>query len=843
MKILPTNGNSKQKRPNITRFLRNRHDTQDENANIYNSNDNETVISPSKSISPCPTQDVYSFHSSSITSDYDDDNNNNNDSTIIETEEEEQQQQYEDHTNDSYVQKLQTPLPLRSTIMSSLVGIFVAVGGFMYGYDTGLINSLTDMKFVKSHLAPNNIEFTAQETAVLVSFLSLGTFFGALFAPWVSDKYGRRPTIILSTSIIFSLGNSLQVGAEGLPLLVAGRVISGFSIGITSAVVPLYQAEAAQKNLRGAIISTYQFAITIGLLVSSAVGQGTRSRDDPSSYRIPIGLQYVWSSILAVGMYFLPESPRYFVMKDEINKAAKSLAFLRGIPVEDPRLLEELVEIKATYDYEASFGKATFLDCFKSSEVRPKQVLRMITGMGIQIMQQFSGINFIFYYGVNFFSYTGVKNSYIVSFITYAVNVVCNIPGMFFVEYFGRRKVLLYGAIAMTISNYIVAIVGITVKGAASGKVAIAFICVFVAAFSSTWGGIVWVVSAELYPLGVRSTCTAICVAVNWLINFICAFITPYISDSKDGSISSSSKIFFIWGSLNALSIVVVYFTVYETRGLTLEEINELYRESPTCFTSIEWNKKIRERPTNYNPNLTTNLLHDIEAKNSNQNQSSNIENNVHHSDMNIQMQTIPESRETSDTEQKGPLFIENDEELDITGRSSDIIQSQPVSINETYSKLPPFQINNNLPQNYVDLGNGLALNGYNRGPPSILSNSSDEGDDNENGDAMDLGSSSRSAGDDIPSKNDALNIYMANLLDNSSNTSAGTSFSNNNISETSETPLYSSFINQMRQQQQPPQSHRTDTNIPGNINNNWSQFLAQRSDISSLNAESEDSE
>ena len=828
MTTLPKNGNSKDKNLSITKFLRNRyHLKEDTNTNIYN-NENETIISPSKSISPHPTHDISSFHSSSASSS----------NTIMDPQQEDQE--YEDHTNDSYIKKLQTPLPLQSTIMSYLVGIFVAVGGFMYGYDTGLINSLTDMKYVKTHIAPNNIEFTAQETAILVSFLSLGTFFGALIAPWISDKYGRRPTIILSTSIIFSLGNSLQVGAKRLPLLVAGRVISGFSIGITSAVVPLYQAEAAQKNLRGAIISTYQFAITIGLLVSCAVGQGTRSRNAPSSYRIPIGLQYIWSSILAVGMYFLPESPRYFVMKDEINKAAKSLAFLRGIPVEDPRLLEELVEIKATYDYEASFGKATFLDCFKSSEVRPKQVLRMITGMGIQIMQQFSGINFIFYYGVNFFSYTGVKNNYIVSFITYAVNVVCNIPGMFFVEYFGRRKVLLYGAIAMTISNYIVAIIGITVKGNDSGKVAIAFICVFVAAFSSTWGGIVWVVSAELYPLGVRSKCTAICVAVNWLVNFICAFITPYISDSKNGSISSSSKIFFIWGSLNALSIFVVYFTVYETRGLTLEEINELYRVSPTCFTSTEWNEKIRERPVNYNQNLTTNLLQDIEAKNANQDQSNNIETNSNLGNMNIPMQTIPESTEISIEEQKGPIFTENDEEINITGRYSDIIPSQPVSINDTYSKFGSTENNDTLPLNYVDIGNGLALNGYNRGPPSILSDSSDD-NDNGNDEEMDLGSSSKSLGDDFSPKNDAIKVYMANLLDSSSNTSAGTSFSNNNLSETSETPLYSSFINQMRQQ--PPQSHRTDTNIPGNINNNWSQFLAQRSDISSLNPESEDSE
>ncbi|SMN18296.1 similar to Saccharomyces cerevisiae YDL138W RGT2 Plasma membrane high glucose sensor that regulates glucose transport [Maudiozyma saulgeensis] len=792
--------------PNFLRKRRqNQNHTLQDKKDTNDADDDDTDIA-SYDIS----NEIYSLHSSNI-------NVNNN-----------KEQNYDDHTNDSYINKLETPLPLRSTVMSSLVGIFVAVGGFMYGYDTGLINSLTDMKFVKSNLAPSHEEFTITQTAILVSFLSLGTFFGALVAPWISDKYGRRPTIIFSTSIIFSIGNSLQVGANHLPLLVAGRVISGFSIGITSAVVPLYQAEAAQKNLRGAIISTYQFAITIGLLVSSAVGQGTRSRNDASSYRIPIGLQYIWSSFLAVGMYFLPESPRYFVMKDEINKAAKSLAFLRGIPVEDPRLLEELVEIKATYDYEASFGKATFLDCFKSSEVRPKQVLRMITGMGIQIMQQFSGINFIFYYGVNFFSYTGVKNSYIVSFITYAVNVVCNVPGMFFVEYFGRRKVLLYGAIAMTISNYIVAIVGITVKGDQSGKIAIAFICLFVASFSSTWGGIVWVVSAELYPLGVRSKCTAICVAVNWLVNFICAFITPYISDSKNGSsISSSSKIFFIWGSLNALSIFVVYFTVYETRGLTLEEIDELYRKSPTCFTSSEWNKKIRERPLTYNPDLTTNLLQDIEALNSNQN------GDVFTTGVNIPMQTISETKEIQTIFEEDDIFPD-----DMIVNDPVVVPKEagPSNIVDPDINIPGQVDLNGLHSNYVDLGNGLGLNAYNRGPPSFLTDSSEDGeygndDNSEIYNTGDTGSSSKSV-NNLPN-NDALNMYMANLIDSSSNTSAGTSLSNN-PSENSDTPLYSSFVNQMRQ------IPRTDTNTAGTSNNDWSQFLAQRSDLSS-HAESQE--
>lgn len=614
---------------------------------------------------------------------------------------------------------LSQPLPLRSTIMTACVGLFVAVGGFLYGYDTGLINSITDMKYVKEHIAPNHSYFTATQISMLVSFLSLGTFVGALLAPWISDVYGRKSTIIFSTVIIFSIGNSLQVAASGLALLIVGRVVSGVGIGIISAVVPLYQAEAAQKNMRGAIITTYQLAITLGLLVSSGVSQGTEAINAPSSYRIPIGLQYVWSAVLGFGMIFLPESPRFYVMKDNIECAAESLSFLRGIPVEDPRLLEELVEIKATYDYESSFGPVSIWDCFRSSENRPKQVLRIFTGISIQAFQQFSGINFIFYYGVYFFNKTGIKSSYLVSFVTYAVNVAFNIPGMFFIEYLGRRKVLVYGGIAITICNFIIAIVGVSTKSTVANDVMIAFICVFIAAFSCTWGGVVWVISAELFPLGVRSKCTAICAAANWLINFICALMTPYIVDTGSHFKSSmGTKIYFIWGSLNALGTLVAYFTVYETRGLTLEEINELYVKSPNCFQSTKWNKKIRTEssippmaPDHGYDNHVVPTMEDLI--------------NPYRADGDHTDEMVSDNYEMKEGMASKPF--------DADTTLPTLFPQQNVE-NMLRSELPtwnsPSPISPELEKplsNYIELGNGFGLNTYRGGPPSIVSSNEDD--------------------------------------------------------------------------------------------------------------------
>lgn len=702
------------------------------------------------------------------------------------------------------------PPQKQSMLMSIFVGVFVAVGGFLFGYDTGLINSITDMNYVKIHLAPNHIAFTTEELAVLVSFLSLGTFCGALSAPFISDSFGRKVTILFSTTIIFSIGNSLQVAASSMGLLIAGRVISGLGVGLISVVVPLYQAEATHKSLRGAIISTYQWAITWGLLVSSAVSQGTHNIPHASSYRIPIGLQYVWTYILAAGMLFLPESPRYYVLKDQLDKAAESLAFLRGVPSHDSGLLEELVEIKATYDYEASFGRATFWDCFKSNQSRPKQPLRMFTGIAIQALQQFSGINFIFYYGVGFFSRTGLRNNYLVSFITYAVNVVFNIPGMFLVDYVGRRRVLLVGGIFMTLSNFIIAIVGVSTRSVVADKVMISFICLFISAFSATWGGAVWVISAELYPLGIRSKCTAICAAANWLVNFICAFITPYIVNKTGTETNMSTRIFFIWGSLNALAIVVVYFTVFETKGLTLEEIDELYSKSSNSIASTKWNREIRKRSINFDlnsdfpspskstesltstsmdnrgfpltasnlrpvtnigkPNIDNNLASEnmgfaIENHFSNTQGFGELDHNSIEDRSRVEVAEL-ENGLTLYRHNKGPPStsmpsslsdnISNEEQYqdeylheisnrntrysdDSTANHSPNIKNfhrtataaKPVGsgrgTSDTQNTSTPLP-----PNSYVDLGNGLELNTYNHGPPSLLLEESDDSDQYE---------------------------------------------------------------------------------------------------------------
>lgn len=488
---------------------------------------------------------------------------------------------YDDGAEGADWQKMRQKLLLRLAI---IVGLVAAMGGFLYGYDTGLINDILEMPYVKHLFPSNHALFTAHERAVITAMLSLGTFFGAIAAPLLLDNYGRKVTILILTAVIFNIGNVIQTAGYNTAMMCVGRFVLGLLVGVLSAVVPLYQAEASPRWVRGLIVFTYQWAITWGLMIALAVCQGTRKKMAPVSYRLPIGLQFVWGTALVVGMLSLPELPRYYVQKNQLEHALLLLSLLRRLPEDDPDLIEELVEIKANYDYEMLFGKTSYIDCFRSGGGRHKQKLRMWTGIGVQAFQQCTGINFVFYFGLNFFNTAGVPNLYIMSFITYCTNTVFTVPGILLIDVIGRRKLLIGGGVGMACANLLVAIIGVTV---ANHKVNLAicvlFSCVFIAFFALTWGGVAWALPSDIYGISIRQKAILITTATNWLMNFIFCVITPYLIDTGKHTAALGTKIFFVWGGLNVIGTVFVYFVVYETKGLKLEEVDYMYLTCPNA--------------------------------------------------------------------------------------------------------------------------------------------------------------------------------------------------------------------------------------------------------------------
>lgn len=233
-----------------------------------------------------------------------------------------------------------------------------------------------------------------------------------------------------------------------------------------------------------------------------------------------------------------------YIKRGRPEAAAKSLSKLRRLDVDHPSLVEELGEITANHEYELSLGKATYLDCFKGSLGR-----RLLTGCLLQSLQQLTGVNFIFYYGTSFFTASGIKNGFVVSMITSAVNVGSTFPGLYMVEAWGRRPLLLFGAIGMATCQFIVAGVGFAgIENLAAQRALIAFVCIYIFFFACSWGPCAWVVTGEIFPLKVRAKSLSMTTASNWLLNWAIAYSTPYMVDDGPGDADLKTNVFWIWG-------------------------------------------------------------------------------------------------------------------------------------------------------------------------------------------------------------------------------------------------------------------------------------------------------
>ncbi|EGN96652.1 hypothetical protein SERLA73DRAFT_140303 [Serpula lacrymans var. lacrymans S7.3] len=481
-----------------------------------------------------------------------------------------------------------------------LMTAFAAFGGVLYGYDTGTINGIKSMcnwletfghEVPVSTLYPCGYTITSSQESLVVSILSAGTFFGALLGAPAADILGRKWGIIFS-GLVFCIGVAMQTASTAMPLFVVGRVFAGLGVGLISVLIPMYQSECSPKWIRGAVVSAYQWAITIGLLLASVVNNATQARNNHSSYQIPIAVQFIWAIVLMFGMFFLPESPRWLIKKGRDADAAISLSRLTSLDVNNSEVELELDDIRANLKSEEEFGKTGYIDCFRGG---PTQIgLRTLTGIFLQAWQQLTGINFIFYFGTQFFQGAGIGNAFLVSVATNIVNVFMTLPGMWGVERFGRRRLLIIGAIGMTVCEFIIAIVGVTVPTAnKSGQnVLVAFVCIYIAFYAATWGPIPWVVTGEIFPLAVRAKAMSLSVASNWLWNFAIAYATPYLVNPGAGNANLGVKVFFIWGSTCFCCIVFSYFCIPETKGLSLEQVDIMYQHS-SPIKSVQYRKQL----------------------------------------------------------------------------------------------------------------------------------------------------------------------------------------------------------------------------------------------------------
>lgn len=508
------------------------------------------------------------------------------------------------------VDRIEAPVTWKAYVICA----FASFGGIFFGYDSGYINGVSGSEaFYKAVEGSDATALSDSNLSLITSILSAGTFFGALIAGDVAEYIGRKWTVIVGC-LIYVVGVAVQVAttpnSSALGTIVAGRLIAGLGVGFESAIVILYMSEICPRKVRGALVAGYQFCITIGLLLAACVVYGSQHYEDARAYRIPIGIQFPWGVILGTGLLFLPDSPRYFVKRGRLDRATDALSRLRGQPADSEYIQVELAEIVANEEYERQLIPNTtwfgsWANCFKGSLWTGKSNLRRtILGTSLQMMQQWTGVNFIFYYSTPFLQSTGaISNTFLISLIFTLVNV-CSTPISFWtVERFGRRSILIIGAFGMLVCQFLVAIIGVTVgfnhthpdpadpdasiaDNIPAVNAQIAFIAIFIFFFASTWGPGAWILIGEIFPLPIRSRGVALSTASNWLWNTIIAVITPYMVGETKGNLKSS--VFFVWGGLCTCAFVYSYFLVPETKGLSLEQVDRMMEET-TPRTSAGW--------------------------------------------------------------------------------------------------------------------------------------------------------------------------------------------------------------------------------------------------------------
>ncbi|TDZ54572.1 Hexose transporter 2 [Colletotrichum trifolii] len=476
------------------------------------------------------------------------------------------------------------------TFAAAFLGLVASIGGFMFGYVSGQISGFFLMQDYLDRfgedLPDGTRGFSAARQGTIVGLLCIGCLVGALTAGKLADTLGRRLTI--SAFAFWScVGIVIEISSQSAWYQFAiGRLVNGVGIGALSVVVPMYQSESTPAIIRGVIVSTYQLFITLGIWTAEMVNWGTEAKAGSASWRIPNGVGFAWALILGAGILFLPESPRYAYRMGREDEARRTIAKLAGVAPDAPSVNAQIADIQAKVEEETAGSDTSVWEIFTG----PRMLYRTMLGVVLQAGQQLTGANFFFYFGTTVFSATGLSNSYVTQLILGSVNVACTFGGLWVVKNAGRRNALIIGALWMMMCFFVYAFVGHFALDRANpsnsptaGAVLVAFSCLFIAGFATTWGPLVWAVVAELYPARYRAPAMALATASNWLWNFLMSFFTRYITDAIDYLYG------LVFAGCCAALAVIVFFFVIESKDRTLEEIDTMYVQRVNPITSAKW--------------------------------------------------------------------------------------------------------------------------------------------------------------------------------------------------------------------------------------------------------------
>jgi sugar porter (SP) family MFS transporter len=433
--------------------------------------------------------------------------------------------------------------------------VIAALGGLLFGYDTGIIASA--LLFIRQ-----DFDLSSFQQGMVVSAVPVGAIFGAALAGSLSDKYGRRRMILLAAAL-FVAGSIVSALAGGATVLVVARVGIGFAIGLASATCPVYISEVAPANVRGRLVTLFQLAVTVGILVAYLVGLAF----EPSgSWEWMLAVGAIPALLLGGGILAMPQSPRWLVMIGDSVAARKELLELREDPVE---VDEELREIAATLDAE----KGSYRDLRA-----PAVKAALVVGVGLAVLQQVTGINTVIYYAPTIIQGTGIDSdsaAILASIGVGVVNVGMTILALWLVGRFGRRPLLIGGVAGMVVA---LVLLGLAFELGSGGEglagLAVIALMVYVGAFAISLGPIFWILNAEIYPLKARGHAAGVGTTANWTSNFIVSLtFLPLLNELGE------APTFWLYAAVGIFTIFFCARLVPETKGKQLEEIEAIWQE------------------------------------------------------------------------------------------------------------------------------------------------------------------------------------------------------------------------------------------------------------------------
>ncbi|ODQ82041.1 hypothetical protein BABINDRAFT_32637 [Babjeviella inositovora NRRL Y-12698] len=475
--------------------------------------------------------------------------------------------------NSSIIQLVQA----KPTVLVLVLTFVASISGFMFGYDTGYISSA--LVVIGTDL--DNKVLSYGEKQFITSATSLGALIGAIFAGILADLYGRKK-VILGSNVLFLWGAAMQTGCHTVWVMIGGRFIMGFGVGIGSLIAPLYISETAPTHFRGRLVVINCLSITGGQLVAYAIGAGVTHLHN--GWRLLVGLSLIPPAVQFVMFFFLPDTPRYLISKGKLEEAKSVLA--RTHSDASPELIEAKVQ-EMSLTVTSMAGSNPFVqswNAIKQLHTVPSNFRALVIGCGMQGIQQFTGFNSLMYFSATIFESIGFKDSVAVSIIVAATNFVFTIVAFFIIDKVGRRRILLVGIPGMMISLIVCAIAfhffGIKfVDGAAVvnhvgisgwGIVIIVSMICFTATYAFSIGNVPWQQS-ELFQQDVRGVGTAYCTATNWAGSLVISstFLTMLQKISATGTFSFFAGLCFV-------SFIFIWFCYPELGGLELEETQQL---------------------------------------------------------------------------------------------------------------------------------------------------------------------------------------------------------------------------------------------------------------------------